>query len=266
MPSLVSVQFLLLTSILLCLLLLTITFHLQVRAVQHAEDGPVPPIPPDVSDFPTQSSLNRTTAWNPSLALVSLLLIIVVGRWFTRTTYYDYFVYATLFWPLFAISTTALFTASLTSRALIKSVTQWSARALIQLILLAFTLAFGWATITILPQRLTNDISALYSGPQYASGQVEATDSIDGRGAIASIVVDGIHYSTYDFAWWGSLHRDQRIQFVRDPAHTAAFESTRIALTPVGSVVSGCIGAVWLWVGGFVMWRFQHTIATRRSV
>jgi hypothetical protein len=265
MPSLVSVQFLLLTSILICLLLLTISIHLQARAVQHAEDSSVLATPTDILVFSPQSSVNRKTTWHPSLALVPLLLIILVGRWFTRTTYYDYFLYATLLWPLFAISTTALFAASLTSRALIKSVTQWSARALIQLILLAITLAFGWATITILPHRLANDISALYSGPQHASGQVEATDSIGGRGEIASIVVDGVHYSTYDFAWWRSLHREQTIQFVRDPAHTVAFESSRIGLTPAGGIVSGSIGAVWLWMSGFVMWRFQHAIAAWRS-
>ncbi len=266
MPSIISVHFLLLTSILVCLVLLTIAFHLQVRAVQHAENSPVLATSPALLVVSPQSSLNRKASRHPSLALVPLLLIILIGRWFTRTTYYDYFVYATLLWPLFAICTTALFAASLISHALTKNLTQWSARTLIQLILWALTLAFGWATITMLPQTLTNDIWALSSGPQAASGQVEATDSIGGRGAIASIVVDSIHYSTYDFAWWSSLHHNQRLQFVRDPAHTVAFESGRIALTPAGGVVSGCIGAVWLWVGGFVVWRFQQTIAARRRI
>jgi hypothetical protein len=266
MPTLTSFQFFLLTSILACVALLTIAFHLQVRAVQQDENSPVLLTPPDTAVLTVQSSSSQKAIWHPSLALPPLLLIIIVGGWFTRTTYYDYFVYVTLLWPLLAISTTAMFAGSLTSRALIKTVTQWWARTLIQLILLAFTLAFGWATMTLLPHSLIDFTLALRSGPQLAIGKIEATDSTSGRGAIASIVVDGVKYVTYDFAWWSTLHRYQTIQFVRDPAHSTAFESTRIALTPVGGVVSGCIGAVWVWVGGFVMWRFQHTIAARRRI
>jgi hypothetical protein len=264
MPTLISAQFFVLTGILVCVVLLTIAFHLQGRAVQDAENGSLPPTPPDIPPFTLESPSHQKAARHPSLVLVPLLLIIIVGRWFTRTTYYDYFLYAALFWPLFAITTTAIFIASLTTRAILANITQWWARALMHLMLLACTVTFGWATITILPHDVMDDMLALYDGPQLAAGHVEAKDSIGGRGPIASIVVDGIRYETFDFTWWNGLHSNQMLHFVRDPAHTAAFEPSRIALTPVGCVVSACIGAVWLWIGGFVVWRYRHSIAARR--
>lgn len=264
MPSPISIQSLPLISIIFCLILLTIAFHLQARAVQQSEGGSAPEIPPDERVFAAQSSLNQNATLHPSITLLPPLIILIIGRLFTRTTYYDYFIYSTLLWPLFAISTTALLAASLTSRAFIKSVTSWEAQALIQLMLAALTIALGWATITILPHKLTNDIRALSSGPQHATGKIDATDMLGGRESIASIVVDGIHYSTYDFAWWRSLHRDQTIQFVHDPAQTMAFASTRIAITPAGAVVGSCIATIWLWIGGFVVWRFLHPITARR--
>jgi hypothetical protein len=259
MPSLESVQFYVRVGILVFTALLTIAFHLQARAVEHEQDRPTPP--PDELDVPPESSVNQQTAWNPSLALVPPLLIIIVGRWFTRMTYYDYFISTVLLWPLAASCIIAIFVGVLTSGALIKMVAGQGAQALFQLMLLACTVAVGWAITSLVPQKLNDDIWALYSGPQPASGQVEAKNSTGGRDPIAGIVVDGIGYSTYDFSWLTTLQRDQTIQFVHDPAHTMAFESTHVALTPAGAVVSGSIAALWLWVGGFIVWRFQHSIA-----
>ncbi len=251
MPTLLSAQFFVLTGILVCVVLLTIAFHLQGRAVQQAQSTLIPLTPPDISTFALQSSSRQKAAWHPSLVVVPLLLIIVFGRWFTRTTYYDYFVYATLFWPLFAIFISALFLASLTSGALITTITHWWKRLLLRLMLLGLAIAFGWAAMMLLPSVLIHYIQALRSGPQLATGQIERKDSIGGSSPVASIVVDGRRYQTFDFGWWGSLHPNQTLHFIHDPAHTTAFEPTHINLTPIGGVVSICIGAVWLWVGGF---------------
>jgi hypothetical protein len=55
------------------------------------------------------------------------------------------------------------------------------------------------------------------------------------------------------------LKPNDQLVFVRDPAHTAAFQIARITMTPIGGTLSGCVGAIWIWVSGFVAWRFRHS-------
>src|SRR5262245_6893360 len=189
MPTLTQLYLLFLIGILICVLLLTIAFHLQATAVKQAEDSPAPLTPPDFTDVSLQPSSHGGRSWNPSLALVPLFLIIIVGRWFTRTTYYDYFVIQALLWPLFGISVTALFLGSLTSGVLLKAIEQRWSRMLMLIIMLALTAALGWATFTVLPNIMADFALALHDGPQLAIGRVESKNEIGGRGPIAGIVV-----------------------------------------------------------------------------
>src|SRR5262245_20176027 len=196
MPTLTQLHLPFLIGILICVLMLTIAFHLQARSVKQAEDSPAPLTPPNFTDASLQPSSRGERSWNPSLALVPLFLVIIVGRWFTRTTYYDYFVIQALLWPLFGIGTTALFLGSLTSGVPFKAIEQPLSRAVMLIILLILTVALGWATFTILPNTMADFALALRDGPQLASGHLDSKNKIEGRGSVASIEVDSTHYTT----------------------------------------------------------------------
>jgi hypothetical protein len=176
---------------------LSVAFVLQLRAVQRAEREPLPLLQWDAPALTRPSTPHRV---HPSVALAPLFLVIAFGLAFNRITYYDYFVDRVLFWPLFAICTTAMFAAMLFNRGILESVSQWWQRILIRLVLLVFTGLFAWGTLTILPGLLADGILALRTGPEPATGHIEALSMTDGRRPVARIVVDGVRYETFDVA------------------------------------------------------------------
>jgi hypothetical protein len=109
-----------------------------------------------------------------------LLLVFVMGRSFTRTTYYNAFLLDVLFWPLATVWLIAIFLAPVTSGSIMQLDNRLWERWLFVCCCLAFALAELWWS-TIVAQWMIDQVTALDVGPLADIGVVTAKESIGGR-------------------------------------------------------------------------------------
>jgi len=188
-----------------------------------------------------------------------LCLVFVLLGWFGfvfgSTTYFSY-----AFLNLLLISSFALFVSFNATLLLLcllhgfDTSSVWK-KVLLRTAGLALAIWLGWLISGVSTALLADHVRALREGPLHVSGTVEVKRTSGWRWTTYSVIIDDVHYEVRDRAWWSTLHRGQKVDFLSDPGRTLAFGPGAAVLTPLATVATVSLGALWL-MGGALLLRW----------
>jgi hypothetical protein len=190
----------------------------------------------------------------PGLCLAFVLLG-YVGFRFGSATYFSY-----VFLNLLLISSFALFVSFNATMLLLcllhvfDTSSVWK-KVLLRAAGLALAIWSGWLISGVSTALLADHVRALREGPLHVSGTVVAKRTSGWRWTTYSVTIDDVYYEVRDRAWWSALHRGQKVDFLSDPGRTLAFGPGAAVLTPLATVATVSLGALWL-MGGALLLRW----------
>lgn len=197
------------------------------------------------------------------IILSGISIVVLFTKPLVDATYYGFFLLETTVMTLLFVWLTAVllwttiaFSCAISSKQQREELENFSSRDRWILILLSLMMTIGCIGLDMLYlQTLTDDVIALYVGPNNQSGLLR---SIEFRRSYTYAAIGTSTYQVPDENWLRTLAVGKVVVFISDPRHTAAFSPDMVAIPLVSSIFIGISVLLWFCTFLFIIWELDQ--------